>query len=301
MTKMTMTMLLPLAAAWVLTGCYRTGVVRTLGDEGSLPRQAVRVVEGLDAPECAIVDPASGFVYVSNIEAPPEEYWSDNSKGFISRLKPDGAMDTLRWVDSSPAFVLNSPKGMCILDGMLYVTDNTRIVEISIRDAKPLRAIAVAGAERLNDMATDGKDVFVSDTVRGIVQRVDLGPDGRHETVAEIEGVNGITFADGKMFAVSWGLHEVFEVDYRRGGNPESFGLADHFTNLDGIEVLACGTFIVSDFMGSKVSLISADRKQVVTLAELESPADIGLDPEQRRLFVPQMQANRLSVYNLRE
>jgi sugar lactone lactonase YvrE len=290
-------LLLPLAATLVVTGGCRTGVMRM--GENDLPLQAVVMVKGLDAPECAIVDPASGFVYVSNIEAPPEAYWSDNGKGFISRLKPDGTLDTLRWVDSSPAFVLNSPKGMCILNGMLYVTDNTRIVEISIQEAKPLRVIGVPGALRLNDMATDGRDVFVSDTDRGIVQRVDLGPEERHETVAEIESVNGITFAGGTMFAVSWGLHEVFEVDYRRGGRPEPFGWADYFTNLDGIEVLADGAFIVSDFMGSKVCRISADRQHVVTLAELESPADIGMDTKQRLLFVPQLRANQLSVYRL--
>lgn len=104
-------------------------------------------MRGFDVPECALWHPETGCLYVSNIEAPPDEYWSDNGKGFISRLHPDGT------------------------------------VEIDTSGKQP----------------------------------------------------------------------------------PQPFGLADHFTNLDGIEVLEDGTFIVSDFVGDKVCLISPDRKTVTT------------------------------------
>lgn len=263
------------------------------------PLVPVTVLEGFDVPECAVVDPQTGFIYVSNIEATPETYWSDNGKGFISRLGPDGTMDALRWIDSRPEFVLNSPKGMCILDGRLYVADNTRILVFALDSGRPLRALAVDGAERLNDMATDGRHVYVSDTQAGRILRVDTGGQGRHETVAELEGVNGITFDGERMYAVSWDLHEVYEIDRSGQQPPRPFGLAEHFVNLDGIEVLDDGSFIVSDFVGNRVVRISRDRRTVTTLAELQTPADIGLDRANRRLFVPQLTVDKLAVYHL--
>jgi sugar lactone lactonase YvrE len=278
-------------AVFVFVSCAQQRQVRS-------PLAPVAVLEGFDVPECALVDPQTGFIYVSNIEATPEMYWSDNGKGFISRLRPDGTI-ALRWIDSRPDFVLNSPKGMCILNGRLYVADNTRILVFALDNGRPLRALAVDGAERLNDMATDGRHVYVSDTQAGRILRVDDGGQGRHETVAELEGVNGITFDGGRMYAVSWDLHEVYEIDRSGQQPPRPFGLAEHFVHLDGIEVLDDGSFIVSDFVGNRVVRISRDRRTVTTLAELQTPADIGLDRVNRRLFVPQLTVDKLAIYHL--
>lgn len=263
------------------------------------PLAPVAVLEGFDVPECALVDPQTGFIYVSNIEATPETYWSDNGRGSISRLRPDGTMDARRWIDSSPEFVLNSPKGMCILDGRLYVADNTRILVFSLDSGRPVSALAVDGAGRLNDMATDGRHVYVSDTQAGRILRVDGSGQGRHETVAELESVNGITFDGERMYAVSWDLHEVYQIDRSGKQPPQPFGLAEHFANLDGIEVLDDGSFIVSDFVGNKVVCISKDRRTVTTLSELKTPADIGWDRVNRRLFVPQLTVDKLAIYHL--
>ncbi len=281
-----------LMAACVFVSCAERQQVQP-------PLTPAAVLEGFDVPECALVDPQTGFIYVSNIEATPETYWSDNGKGSISRLRPDGTMDARRWIDSSPEFVLNSPKGMCILDGRLYVADNTRILVFSLDSGRPVSALAVDGAERLNDMATDGKQVYVSDTQAGRVLRVDGSGQGGHETVAELESVNGITFDGERMYAVSWDLHEVYQIDRSGKQPPQPFGLAEHFANLDGIEVLDDGSFIVSDFVGNKVVRISKDRRTVTTLAELKTPADIGWDRANRRLFVPQLTADKLAIYHL--
>jgi hypothetical protein len=53
-------------------------------------------------------------------------------RGFISRLRPDGTLDALRWNESTDAFVLNQPKGMAIHEGKLYVGGNTRVPFISL-------------------------------------------------------------------------------------------------------------------------------------------------------------------------
>jgi sugar lactone lactonase YvrE len=138
--------------------------------------------------------------------------------------------------------------------------------------------------------------VFVSDTEAGKVFAYD--PNGWREIKAP-KGVNGITFFKDRMFAVSWDLHEVYELDAAGKDEPKPFGLAGHFKALDGIEVLDDGTFIVSDFDGGKVCTISPDRKKVDTLLTCESPADIGLDRARGLLYVPQFLKNRVLVFQL--
>lgn len=261
--------------------------------------EPITVAEGFDVPECTLPDPDRDFVYVSNIEPDGDAYWADNGKGFISRLHADGTVETLRWIDSSPDFVINSPKGMCILDSRLYVADNTSILVFALPDGEPIDRIEVPGAEGLNDMATDGQGVYVSDFSVGHIIRLDLTGGTSHEVVAELESVNGITFHNDLMFAVSWDLHEVYEIDRSGEEPPQAFELEAEFVNLDGIEVLDDGSFIVSDFPGNRVVRIGSDRKTVTTLVALESPADIGIDRSRSLLYVPQFLANRVVVFEL--
>lgn len=254
-------------------------------------------IGGFDAPECAVVDPASGLVYVSNIATAREEHWTDDGTGFISRLKAGGIADVMKWKDSTAALPLNGPKGMCIVAGRLYVADNTRVVCYPLAGDEPGRRIEIPGARRLNDMAADGTSAYVSDTATGKIYGID--PQGK---ISELKGppsANGITFFKGRMFGVSWDLHEVYELDPTGKEEPKPFGLAKHFKNLDGIEVLDDGTFLVSDFTGGKVFAVSSDRKTVQAILSIRSPADIGLDRQRSLLYVPSLQANVVSAYKL--
>jgi len=258
--------------------------------------QQVTAIGQLAVPECCVVDVKTGKVYVSNIDTDDQAYWSDDGKGSIAVLDTGGVPANLCWKTSTEQVPLNSPKGMCILDGILYVADNTRVVAFPLSDAAKPKPFQSPKGEHLNDMATDGKAVYVSDTAAGVVYR--MGPDGV-STIKAPAGVNGITFFKGKMFAVSWDLHEVYELDPTGQADPVPFGLRCHFKTPDGIEVLEDGTFIVSDMRGNRVVAISADRKTVSTLIDLTTPADIGLDWRQRLLYVPQFEQDTVSVYRL--
>jgi hypothetical protein len=246
-------------------------------------------------PECVLPDHKSGHTFVSNVAAEKDRYWSDDGKGFISILAK-GKMKKLRWLRSTPGAVLDGPKGMCVLDGKLYFTDNTRLLRCNAKDGSGLEVV-VEGFGKANDLATDGDAVWLSDSKEGKIWRI--AADGAKREIPAPKGVNGLTFAKGKMYAVSWDLHDVYEVFPIGGRDPRPFGLAEHFTNLDGIEVLGDGTFIVSDFMGNKVCAITPDEKTVYTLAELESPADIGVDRYSMTLYVPQFFKDKIAVFSL--
>ncbi len=253
----------------------------------------VSTIEGFKVPECALV--GDGVVYISNIESLPGEYWIDDSMGHISLLNLDGSLKTLRWIESQPSALLHGPKGMCLLEEHLYFTDNTRLMRCTLDGGKP--EVVADGFGNANDLVANGGSIWVSDTLHGKV--FCIASDGRKREIPAPEGVNGITFHAGKMFAVSWSLHEIYELDPTGKNEPQAFGLADHFTNLDGIEVLADGTLIVSDFMGNKVCTVSPDRSTVRTLVEITSPADIGLNRAEGVLYIPHFMENKLSVYRL--
>jgi DNA-binding beta-propeller fold protein YncE len=254
-------------------------------------------IGGFGAPECALVDPSSGAVYVSNIAISKGGAWADDGTGFISRLRPGGQPQAMRWKDSTSDLPLNAAKGMCVVGATLYVADNTRIVCYPTTRDEPGRRIEIPGAKQLNDMASDGAAAYVSDTATGRIYRIDP-----QASLREIKGppsANGITFHKGRLFAVSWGMHEVYELDASGKEGPKPFGLAASFKNLDGIEVLEDGTFIVSDYTAGKVLAISPDRKTIRPILSCRTPADIGLDRDLGLLYVPALEANAVSVYKL--
>jgi hypothetical protein len=273
-------------------------VLLAAGLSAQSARWQVRKMAELDqfwVPECALPVPGSDRVFVSNVAAAKGEYWTDDGKGFLSVLV-GGRMQRLRWLQSKPGAVLDGPKGMCLFRGKLYFTDNTRLLRCNPDDGSGLEVVA-EGFGKANDLATDGDAVWLSDGQESKIWRI--AEDGAKREIVAPKGVNGITFAQGRMFAVSWELHDVYEVFPIGAKDPRPFRLADHFTNLDGIEVLADGTFIVSDFMGNKVCAITPDGKTVYTLVQLESPADIGIDRQGMILYIPQFFTDKVVLFRL--
>jgi hypothetical protein len=263
-------------------------------------RTEVARLGGFNMPECVLPEAATGGFHVSNIEATPTTAWADDGLGFISRYSLD-RQGSERWVNSSPAAVLNSPKGMCLLGGRLYFADNSRLLACDAQTGAGLTVVA-SGFVNANDLATDGKDVWLSDSAAEHGGQVwCVAPDGSTKRqVPAPRRVNGLTFHQGRLFAVSWDWHDVYELDARGELPPVPFGQAHHFTNLDGIEVLDDGTFIVSDFVGNQLCAISPDRRRVKVLAQVPSPADIGLDRRRGLLYVPLLLDHQVVVFAIR-
>ncbi|MFC1806474.1 hypothetical protein ACFL09_05785, partial [Planctomycetota bacterium] len=259
----------------------------------------VKVLEGFDTPESVCIDPTTGIGYVSNVVCPKgatEKVNAKDGKGFISRLTPGGRIDKLRWVDSTEAAPLHAVKGLCILDGVLYGADIDRVVRYEVKTGRPLAPIRISGAKLLNDMATDGRDVYVSDTGGGQIYRI---RGDRAEVFQELERANGLAFHRGRMFALSVGLHEMYELDPAGKTPPQPFGLARHFKGIDGIAVLADGSFLVTDVWGSKFFWVGADRRTVHLLGPLASPADLAIDRRRGLALVPLFWEGKVVVYGL--
>ena len=258
--------------------------------------QQITATGQLAVPECTLVDAKTGKVYVSNMDTDAGAYWADDGKGSIALLAPGGTPMNLRWQVSTQEVPIHSPKGMAIFQRVLYVADNTRVLGFPLTDAKGVKPLQGPKGQHLNDVATDGEAVYVSDTAAGVVHR--LAKDGVTRVKAPA-GVNGITCFKGTMYAVSWDLHEVYELDPTGEADPVPMGLAHEFKTPDGIEVLDDGTILVSDMHGNRVAAIAPDRKHVYTLVGLETPADIGLDRERWLLYIPQFERDCVTVCRL--
>ncbi|MHC4248546.1 MAG: NHL repeat-containing protein [Planctomycetota bacterium] len=290
----------------VLTACA-TALVTGCGKRpapGGCPWEAseITVVKGFDAPECALADAAAGKVYVGNMVPDPKfeggkEYWSNDGTGFVSRMSPEGKVDDLRWAASSDAVTFHSPKGLCIAGGKLWAADNTRVIAVDLATGEPVSAIKIEGAKLLNDMVADGERVYVSDTGAGRITRVAPGDPVHLKGPA---GANGLAFRGGKLFCVSWGEHEIYEIDLEGKAEAKAVGLADKFANLDGIEALPDGSFLVSDQPNDRIARVSADFKTVETLVTVTSPADFGLDLGRGRIYVPSFQGNCVTIISLK-
>ena len=88
--------------------------------EVTAPAQ-VAVAEGFATPESAIHDPDLDLWFVTNINGVPSE---KDGNGFISRVRPDGTLDSLRFIAGGlNGVTLNAPKGTAIVGDTLWVAD----------------------------------------------------------------------------------------------------------------------------------------------------------------------------------
>src|SRR5690606_5330285 len=143
--------------------------------------------------ESTLYDPSADIIYVSNGNTKAGD--KDND-GFISAINTDGTIRDLRWVEGD----LHAPKGMALLDGKLYVSDIDAVKVIDVASATIEKTIPVEGAVFLNDVATDGQQIFVSDTRTGSVYA--MATDGSYSVISENTNVNGLECYDGHLYAL---------------------------------------------------------------------------------------------------
>jgi len=252
-------------------------------------------IDGFDSPECVAVDEKRDLVYVSNIQTKTGGYWEKDEKGFISLMEAEGMLKKLRWKDSTEENPLSAPKGICVCEGLLYVADIDHVMTYDLAGGA-VRTIEIPGAKMLNDAVAHKGFAYVSDTQTGKIWKLGL-------PMSEVKGppsANGLAFdADGRMYCVSYEAHEIYQVDPNGVDEPRPLGLAGHFAGLDGLEILADGTMIVSDQKLNRIFSVSADHKSVQSLAEVDAPADIGLDRKRNLLYVPMLYKGRVAIYKL--
>lgn len=266
---------------------------------------AVRDV-GFATPESVLHDPDADVYLVSNIDGAPTDA-DDN--GFISRVRPDGSVEALKWIDGAREdVVLHAPKGMAIAAGLLYVTDIKVIRKFDPRTGEAKGEIAVRGATFLNDLAV-GPDgvIYVSDTGMKVTAKgfEGSGTDAVYKLVGnkvtplvrskELGRPNGL-FADATgVWVVTYGSGELYRVDTGKRAEVQKLPKGA----LDGIVKTKKGLFLISSWEGEEVVTGAPGGGFLPVLAKVKAPADIGYDPKRNRLLVPLFMDNVVQIVGL--
>ena len=271
----------------------------------------VAVVEGFLTPESVKYDTAQDVYFVSNVNGGP---LTKDNNGFISRVRPDGAIENLKFVEGAHNGVtLNAPKGLALRGDTLWVADIDVVRAFDAKTGAPRDSVSLAslGAVFLNDIAVAPTGaLYITDTgIRfddvgnvlhpGPDRIFRIGPD-RQVTVAvrgdTLGRPNGITLDSvGKRFIiVQFGGRSILA--WKPGEKAPSV-IAKGPGGFDGVEI--AGTrLLVSSWADSTVSSYETGQ-EVKVITGVPSPADIGYDAKRKRVLVPIFTGSRIEIWQL--
>lgn len=267
-----------------------------------------KTIAGFSSPESVAV--VGGDVFVSNLGVKLDPSAKDGD-GFISRLDRQGNIKDLKWADN-----LHGPKGMIVVDGILYVADIDRVLGFRVRDGKPVFTLdmAAAGSVFLNGFARyDNRRLLLSATDINKIFVIDLPKKSFSELAIDTppRGPNGMKKAGSRLMVVEWGS------DSQPNGNIKAYRLEGMSAKLDkaydltpagyfdGVVDLGANRWLISNWVkfepAGQLHLLDTrtGKSQVVALKPaVAGPADMFLD-DQNKLWLPGMmegKVHRLSV-----
>ena len=270
------------------------------------PTPAARYTGAFASPESVLYDDAADRYLVSNINGSPSDA-DDN--GYIAVLSPDGQVTTPKWIASGANKVkLDAPKGMAIVQGVLYVADITAVRKFDAKTGAPKGDIAIAGSTFLNDVAAgaDGK-IYVSDsgikatsggmepTGTDAVYVIDKGKVKPLAKSKELGGPNGLWSTDKGVLVVTF-TGELYRLD-KGGKRTDVTKLPEG--GLDGIVTVGDSLFI-SSWKGSAVYKGKLGGTFEVAIGNVRGPADIGYDKKRNRILVPRFMDDAVEAYEVK-
>jgi sugar lactone lactonase YvrE len=257
--------------------------------------------KGFAQPESVVQDPLTGVLYVSSING---SIMQKDGNGFISKVSSDGKMLDREWVKG-----LNSPTGLSLHDRTLYVADVDELVEINAASGSIVKKYPAKGAVFLNDAvaAPDGT-VYVSDTPTNTIWRLKDGTFEAWLTDDKLENPNGLLVQGDKLIVASFGkmpsegqkqeLAGLLSVNIEDKAI-DKIGKGAPIGNLDGLEPLAPGVWLVTDWAAGALYKIDSKGKADQLLDLNQGSADLTYFPDKKIVLIPLMLDNSLAAYQL--
>lgn len=265
-----------------------------------------KTIVGFASPESVVV--AGNDVFVSNVGAKLDPFAKDGD-GFISRLDRQGKVKTLRWQSD-----LNAPKGLIVVNGVLYAADIDRVLGWRIADGKQvfMLDLAASGSRFLNAFtALPGHRLLLSATDLGKVFVIHLRESRYEELRFDVppSGPNGLKVRGQTLSVVEWGRDDQpngkvrqYRLDGNRATQTRTYDLTPS-GYLDGVVDLGGQRLLVSNWVKMQptagiLQLLDTrtGRRETVRSIPFGGPADMTLDGD--TLWVPGMMEGK--VYRLR-
>lgn len=257
---------------------------------------------GLSTPESVLYDAQTDMYLVSNINGSPLDV---DGNGFISRLKPDGTVSDLKWIDGEAEGVtLNAPKGLALLGDTLYVADIDTVRMFDRKSGSPKGEVALEGATFVNDLASADGGVWATDSGltpafkpsgSDAVYWID-GDTHAVKAVAKSEDLghpNGLLVSGDKVWVVTFGTGAIYELG-TDGKKVEEHKLPNG--QLDGIVAVGDGTVLISSWGAKAVYRGQPGGPYEAVIENVESPADIGWDSKRHRVLIPLFNGNAVHI-----
>lgn len=144
-------------------------------------------INGFSMPE-SVASNGKRF-FVSN---QGQDVFSKDGDGFISEVSADGQLINLKFLPKNG--ILNAPKGMTIIDHILYVADLDRIVGFDIKTRNTIFEINVPEAKVLNDICRLENDfIGITETVSGNIYKINTKTRSL-EIIGNLPTANGIAY-----------------------------------------------------------------------------------------------------------
>ena len=243
----------------------------------------------------------SWMPFISSVNGEAET--ADNN-GFITKLDPYGKLLNLKFIQGGKGdVILHAPKGMAVVEHVLYVADLDTLRGFDTTTGKPVLALTIRSPAAsqvalpqtsLSDVTFDGKGhLYCSDQKANTIYRVDLATKTFSVLVTDraLAGPSGLVVhpKSGQIIAVSWDKGKISEIS-PEGAVTELFSngfFSSRFQNLRGVDFDRWDNMYVSDFTTGKVWRMSWDKRFQVIAEFLPSPGDLSIDRANNLILVP--------------
>jgi len=254
------------------------------------------------APESVLHDGKRNVLYVTNFDTGFNRSNKDERKftGFISKVKLNGEVETLKWVTH-----LNAPCGMTIHQDRLHVVERRNLAEIDLDSGRILRRTPVPDSDFPNDVAVDSEGrIYISDSSPSApaASRIYRIEGGRIEVWTDSDRIinaNGLFLHGNRLLVGNTG-----------DGCLKSIGLEDRRIDtvaclgagiVDGIRVDGRGNCLVSHWEGQVYRVSPAGRVVEIldTMPSRNNVADFEFIKEKNLLIVPAFSSNKVIAYEV--
>jgi sugar lactone lactonase YvrE len=255
---------------------------------------------GFTGPEAVRYDPDQDVYFVSNWGK--GDPGAKDNNGFISRMRPDGTVDQLRFIaGGAGGATLHSPRGMTIVGDTLWAVEPDAVRAFNRRTGAPLATVDFSAFKLgfLNDIAAGPDALYVTDTGTDHIYRIAGGKATVALRDSALGNPNGITWdASGRRFIVvpwagdsvirAWTVGNRTLVDIGRTGG----------TKLDGVEILSGDRLLVASQSDSSLHLFTGGTGRPI-IRTGGAPADIAVDTKRNRVAVPFVDRNLVEIWQL--
>ncbi len=258
---------------------------------------------GLQSPES--VAACGKYLFVSNMGSTANPTAKDGD-GYITQLwRQDGKVVEEKFISG-----LNSPKGIKIIHGKLFIADIDKVVAYNLKTRKKVweADLSKEGVTYANDISIRGcGSIFVSSTDKNTIYKVcKKGKVKALKVKGDLQGANGLYKGGCGLYVANYGHGEKPDGSFGRialcSKKYKMYGSGGVY---DGIQKI-CGRIIVTDWVERKEGATGVKGRllvhrpckkvtyEVETGKSLGGPSDIYRDCKTKTVWIPCMTDNKL-------